>query len=364
MARRTILILSIVTVALLGVNVSACGRFGTPGAAESSMSEDGGLASTYKSEASTPCTTDEECSSATAALPKCIDGKCVECIAKPEDSCGPGLYCLPTNQCATGCKDNQDCVESTPGKGLCDLAQHQCRECLDNSNCVAPKACTPSRLCADRCSAGGSACSNGQQCCGEFCVDMKTDPLNCGACGNKCGGSKPVCCDGKCQDAHSSVTNCGACGVECSAKNGTPSCVVGMCQWSCSAGYSHCLQGNTGCETPTSSADKCGGCNTNCNVLVKNATGIMCVAGTQCDYLACFAGSVDGDNNRANGCEPCGGVDQFCCPGPAQPCNTTDTYCAKDGKCRACKGYNQSCTGGVQGECCGGKICQVTKLCQ
>jgi hypothetical protein len=60
------------------------------------------------------------------------------------------------------------------------------------------------------------ACGAGRMCCGTTCVDLATDPMNCGACGAACTtGAQPGCCAGRCVDLVSN-TNCGQCGRDCS----------------------------------------------------------------------------------------------------------------------------------------------------
>src|SRR5512138_2215162 len=83
-----------------------------------------------------------------------------------------------------------------------------------------------------------AACSSSSDCsqtvCGSSCVDVTTDPFNCGACGHSCGlgtctasqctcssspptvmlcPSNPV--NGTCIDTASDVNNCGHCGGVC-----------------------------------------------------------------------------------------------------------------------------------------------------
>jgi hypothetical protein len=70
------------------------------------------------------------------------------------------------------------------------------------------------------------ACGAGQTACGSACVDTKSDPKNCGACGKVC--TEPFCIDGACSNVCTKTTcgsacvdttvdanNCGACGTKC-----------------------------------------------------------------------------------------------------------------------------------------------------
>lgn len=64
-------------------------------------------------------------------------------------------------------------------------------------------------------------------CCKKKCVNVKTDPLNCGMCGKKCKHTY-ICCKGKCVNAYSDKKNCGGCKKKC--KKGKV-CVYGMCNY-------------------------------------------------------------------------------------------------------------------------------------
>src|SRR5262249_51578818 len=73
------------------------------------------------------------------------------------------------------------------------------------------------------------ACTNGQSACASACVELESDPTNCGSCGHVCdsglvcsnGACQPACavgltkCGAKCADTTSDPTSCGACGVAC-----------------------------------------------------------------------------------------------------------------------------------------------------
>ena len=67
----------------------------------------------------------------------------------------------------------------------------------------------------------------GSECCGDSCVNLQTDPLNCGHCGKMCKFTDS-CCDGKCVDLNYNPKNCGACNNVC-AKGTT--CYYGMCNY-------------------------------------------------------------------------------------------------------------------------------------
>src|SRR5688500_4376245 len=72
-------------------------------------------------------------------------------------------------------------------------------------------------------------CPSGQTICGRRCVDIRTDRMNCGACGRACsagqicsaGACRAGCpqgqtsCAGVCRDLASDPANCGGCGRLC-----------------------------------------------------------------------------------------------------------------------------------------------------
>ncbi|KAM7500988.1 hypothetical protein LguiA_025402 [Lonicera macranthoides] len=69
--------------------------------------------------------------------------------------------------------------------------------------------------------------SSGPDCCKKKCVNVKTDRLNCGACGKKCKYGE-ICCKGQCVNQLSNKRHCGGCGNKCD-KGGL--CVYGLCSY-------------------------------------------------------------------------------------------------------------------------------------
>src|SRR5439155_10230166 len=97
------------------------------------------------------------------------------------------------------------------------------------------------------------------------CVDTRSDPFNCSACGMACTGANTNCCNSVCSDPNSDAANCGGCGKPCSSLNATPHCSLGgVCSWTCSPTFAHCAVGNTGCETAITTTSNCAGCGTTC----------------------------------------------------------------------------------------------------
>lgn len=106
----------------------------------------------------------------------------------------------------------------------------------------------------------GPSCPSARTLCSPGCMDLSSDPRNCGACGRVCSlpGAVPTCslsrcdigtclpgyanCDGVsstgCEiDLRQDPQNCGACGNHCQAPTGgTVTCTAGMCMPDCGPG--------------------------------------------------------------------------------------------------------------------------------
>jgi hypothetical protein len=100
--------------------------------------------------------------------------------------------------------------------GLIDCGGGVCVDVSsDPSNCgVCGWVCSAGDICQ-----GGlctvAACPAGQEKCGGFfCTPLASDPVNCGACGNVCSAGF-ACCNSECVNLARDSLNCGGCGVKC-----------------------------------------------------------------------------------------------------------------------------------------------------
>ena len=138
-----------------------------------------------------------------------------------------------------------------------------------------PNACGPSRTTcsSDRLCVGGSCqCRPPLTDVGGRCIDLQTDPDNCGMPGNRCGGR--VCalgscvnacpdgtreCDNACVNVRTDPLNCGECGRTCRA---TQACQGGECRdVSVAPGCTSCpcdaCRGSTCCTLPVFGVPYC-----------------------------------------------------------------------------------------------------------
>ncbi|WP_438002286.1 hypothetical protein WMF26_24510 [Sorangium sp. So ce185] len=170
--------------------------------------------------------------------------------------------------------------------------------------------------CGNGCPAGLSCverecrlvCAAGRTRCGDQCVDVTTDPRNCGGCagvsGRDCGAGTCVrgACVSPCPDGQL------LCGKRCCSPraNATATCDGGECGYSCNAGFQSCNGTmNDGCESNRSTdRNHCGDCATRCGGGEVCARG-KCIRNAPSEEM-CMHLCKNGFEKCLSGCMPNG----------------------------------------------------------
>jgi Stigma-specific protein, Stig1 len=158
-------------------------------------------------------------------------------------------------------------------------------------------------------------CPHRQSRCAGKCVNLLSDPHNCGRCGHSCGANQhcqngtchcpsgQTICSGACVTLATNPKHCGSCGKACPAGE---KCVSGRCQAQCPPGQAIC---GGACVDQMTDASACGASCVDCNSLPFVAQA-HCSNGT-CVIDRCAPDWLNCDGNPTNGCEYLGTV----CPG-------------------------------------------------
>ena len=185
-----------------------------------------------------------------------------ECCESPTQACCDGHTCtdLLSNDncggCGIVCSGGRTCqnLVCTCPAGTTDCGGECVDTQSDDNNCGAcGNVCSGGKSCQG----GVCTCPNAGTDCGGVCIDEFSDRNNCGACGNVCpasqdcigGQCQPPCddpchelvnnvcvlkdpgkdtiCNGACVDITTDPNNCGGCGNVCPAGQ---DCVNGACQ--------------------------------------------------------------------------------------------------------------------------------------
>ncbi len=160
-------------------------------------------------------------------------------------------------------------------------------------------------------------CNTGQRLCSGVCVDVMTDPINCGQCGKPCDQGQ-VCagglcaqqcpvgltqCDRSCLDTKTDHAHCGDCMTQCKDDE---VCSMGKCSVSCPMGLTNC---NGVCVDLMTDAAHCSACDKACPPQNKCDAG-SCVIDCQLPLLTCGDMCVDPRWDPDN----CGACGKACVP--------------------------------------------------
>ncbi|MBX3216091.1 MAG: hypothetical protein KF850_28885 [Labilithrix sp.] len=189
-------------------------------------------------------------------------------------------------------------------------------------------------------------------------VDVYSDPMNCGVCGNECNPGDAciegrcgcpagfTSCNGRCVDLSTNDLNCGECGRACPFipedgpfagcelidKHAQAKCLNGVCgNLACQLGWGDCdkdmgqcpnhPQGAwSGCETPVTTLENCGACGNKCGpgqICGRVGLEIKCI--DTCDKLGLTDCGSAGE--QGGGCRDLNNDPHYCgscvnaCPG-------------------------------------------------
>lgn len=250
-------------------------------------------------------------------------------IAYEGDKCVP--ECGSAMVCCAG-----TCVDTNSDAYHCGKCWNQCRnhEVCDSGSCKSPsaKTCSP-------------ACDSNRRCCGETCIDVLTDPKNCGICGVACPDGiacvdgkcdvKPTCqcSDGKvCDENGDCVVKCGSslcrpdescCGNTCTTLDTVKHC--GSCDNACQGNAPFCQYGACAdkCSPQTCEAQsaQCGTVNDGC--------------GNALDCGSCADGKVCTSNQCVDACTP------RTCENEHKNCGFIDDGCGGKLNCGSCSGAKE-----------------------
>jgi hypothetical protein len=259
------------------------------------------------------CVLDGDCTDPLKPRCRLSDHQCVPCISS-NDNCEAGQYCAENSECAFGCKSNEDCTAQGAGP-LCNLSTRRCVECMTQPDCPDGKLCSSAGQCVDGCDPQqGKGCGSGFACCGNQCLNLTSDPFNCGACGNACTGTAAQCCNGVCVDPATDANNCGGCGKVCPLVNASAkSCMVGKCSYTCNSGFSDCAKTGSifdACECVADPvAPAC--CGTGCQI--QHDTGIPLGSGARKDWFDCTARDTWDEAQAYKACQAFAGSGTYTC---------------------------------------------------
>jgi hypothetical protein len=207
----------------------------------------------------TGCTTDGDCVDQ-AGTPRCdtAAGKCVACLPDDPTSCPDGSFCDPAPEgfedegpaCLPGCDNDQDCDEKSGTSVTCDVDQHVCSGCSQDSDCPSGLECQKDGTCRVCEPDSTSACYSGPtETRGKgICKDGTRKCIANGLAWSVCDGETlpgvEACPAPEDEDCDGLVNEPGSAGCECQPGE-TISCYDGPDK---TAGVGACKAGTRTCE--------------------------------------------------------------------------------------------------------------------
>jgi hypothetical protein len=153
--------------------------------------------------------------------------------------------------------------------------------CQSNSDCLPKGLCIGGKCCPNPrgCVVEGTCCPSGFTCCSGVCVQIKSDPKNCGGCGIGCAPNED-CVGGTCQCLLTNLCN-GTCCIDqcCTALGGTPICCPSPMTCNDKGSFPFCcpVELTTNCIDSHATPYCCPGNNTCCT-----SSGNCCPPGFTC----------------------------------------------------------------------------------
>ncbi|AKV02850.1 Tryptophan synthase alpha chain [Labilithrix luteola] len=202
--------------------------------------------------------------------------------------------------------------------------------------CPTPHAtaiCQNGACAVGACEAGHADCNQRPD---DGCETDLSKPESCGACGTVCPASTPMCaavdgqpgtfhcatgcsagapfrCGTTCIDPNANVDNCGVCNKKCpEVANGTRSCKMGVCAFTCNAPFHACGAACAAENDPSA-------CGAACTVCATPPNGKPTCTGGACG-VECTPGFGNCDANALNGCEADFATDALNCGGCGKLC--------------------------------------------
>jgi hypothetical protein len=306
-------------------------------------------------------------------------GDCqVDRVSGQEPRCCPGQqacagHCVPwcpprktivvnDASCSCVCDPFLTACEVYFGVGLADQWIRDPDTCLCRCLTDAERPCAVTGAVRDQATCV-CACPPGWLDCNGTCKDVRSDPMNCGICGNACQAGEG-CCDGACVPLNTDA-NCGSCHTNLTPVGLKKCCMppgslvgvptqlgtnndCGDCGDACHKPDMCCppdqLHPTHWCG-PGPSRQHCGPC----------GTGPACSAGEECCYFGpAVPGGLSGYRcrNVQTSVSDCGGCDRYCYPG--RVCSA--------GTCRCPTGQiacGQTLPRGPQFCCNPGRVCSA-----